>query len=235
MARINKSTLTKLEIIQVASKMFLENGYTNTGIKQISDRLGMSPGNLTFYFPSKEHLLAELVDMLCEFQWELMKEEANDGHSSIMAICLELAAMAAMCEKDEIARELYQASYTSPLCLEIIRRNDTDRAKKVFAEFRPDWTDEQFAEAELLVSGIEYATIMTAGDPISLELRIEGALDNILNIFGVPSETRKIKTKKVFAMDYHNIGSRVFDKFKNYVDETTKLAFLELFKSKQSV
>ena len=33
MARINKSALTKLEIIQVASKLFLTEGYSNTSIK----------------------------------------------------------------------------------------------------------------------------------------------------------------------------------------------------------
>lgn len=55
-------------------------------------------------------------------------------------------------------------------------------SKIVFGEYRPDWTDAQFAEAEMLVSGIEYATLMTAGDPVSLEARITSALNNILTI-----------------------------------------------------
>ena len=41
-ARINKSTLTKLEIIRVASRMFLEKGYTATTIKAISSELSPS-------------------------------------------------------------------------------------------------------------------------------------------------------------------------------------------------
>lgn len=235
MARINKSTLTKLEIIQVASKMFLEKGYTHTGIKQISDELGMSPGNLTFYFPSKEHLLAELVDMLCKFQWELMQQEADDGISSIMGICLELTAMASMCETNDIARDIYLSTYTSPLCLEIIRKNDAERARSVFSEYKKEWTFEQFAEAEILVSGIEYATLMTTGEQVSLELRIEGALNNILTIYGVPPEIRQMKIKKVLAMDYQDIGNRVFNKFKIFVDETVKQAFFELLQSKQNM
>ena len=65
MARINKRELTRLEIIQVASECFLENGYSNTSIKTICKELDMSPGNVTFYFPTKEHLLAELVELMC--------------------------------------------------------------------------------------------------------------------------------------------------------------------------
>ena len=55
-------------------------------------------------------------------------------------------------------------------------------------------------EAEILCSGIEYATLMTANDPVTLETRISGALNNILGIYGIPEETRKQKIQKVFAM-----------------------------------
>lgn len=230
MARIDKSALTKLEIVQAASKMFLENGYSNTTVKEVSSELQMSPGNITFYFPTKEHLLAELVDMLCNFQWKMMEKEADDGFSSIMAICLELTAMATMCEDDAVAKDFYLSSYSSPTCLEIIRKNDMKRAKEVFADYVPGWTDEQFAEAEILVSGIEYATLMTTGDTVSLEARIAGALNNILQIFGVPEQTRAMKIDKVFALDYRNIGKRVLKEFKAYVEKANEQALLELLK-----
>ena len=228
MARINKSQLTRLEIIQVASRLFLENGYSNTSVKAISNGLDMSTGNLTFYFPSKEHLLAVLIHMLCDFQWKMMEKEANEGNSSIMAICLELMSMAAMCEEDEVAKDIYISSYTSPMSLEIIRRNDAQRAKKVFKDYCPDWTDEQFAEAETLVSGIEYATLMTTSDSASLNTRIAGALDYILAIYNVPEDLRKKKIQRVLAMDYRKIGNRVLKEFIKYVEETNENAFNEL-------
>ena len=231
MARINKSELTKAEIVQVASELFLEKGYTNTSVKAISDKLGMSTGNLTFYFPTKENLLAVLVDIMCDFQWEMMKKEADEGISSILAICLELTSMAAMCEQNEIAKDFYLSAYSSPLSLDIIRRNDAERAKKVFGEYCSDWTDEQFAEAEILVSGIEYATLMTTDYSVSLETRIAGALNNIMNTFCVPEDLKKIKIEKVFNRDYRNIGQRVFDEFKKYVKETNEQTFMALIKS----
>ena len=101
MARIDKGALTKLEIITEATKQFLEKGYTNTSANAVAKALGMSQGNLTFHYPTKEHLLAILVDMLCDYQWKRMEQEANDGISSVMAICLELTSMASACEHDD--------------------------------------------------------------------------------------------------------------------------------------
>lgn len=230
MARIDKGALTKLEIITEATKQFLEKGYTNTSANAVAKALDMSQGNLTFHYPTKEHLLAILVDMLCDFQWKRMEQEATDGISSVLAICLELTAMASACESDETIKDFFLSAYSSPLSLDIIRKNDAKRAKEVFGSYRPDWTDEQFAEAEILVSGIEYATLMTAGDPVPLETRIAGALNNILGIYGVPEETRQIKLQKVFAMDYITLGKRVLDEFKQYVTDANDEAFQALIK-----
>lgn len=230
MARINKSALIRLEIVQEASKQFLEKSYTRTTVSAIGKELGMSSGNLTFYFPTKEHLLAQLVDLLCRFQWKRMEEEADEGLSSIMAICLELTSMASACEADPVIKDFFLSAYSSPMCLDIIRRNDTDRAKRVFADYRPEWTDAQFAEAEILCSGIEYATLMTAGDPVTLENRISSALHSILGIYGIPEETRNQKIQRVFAMDHRNLGKRVLKEFKEYVAEANEQALIDLLK-----
>ncbi len=230
MARINKSALTRLEIIQVASRLFLTQGYSKTTAKAVCRELDMSTGNLTFYYPTKEHLLAELVGMMCDFQWRLMEEEANEGYSSVMAVCLELAAMAAGCEKYEVAKDFYISAYTSPLSLELMRKNDEERAREVFSEYRPDWTDEQFAEAEILVSGIEYAILMTTPASPPLETRLASAIDAILGIYGIPGEMRKTKIERVLAMDYRSLARRVLNEFKQYVEDANEHAFLKLLK-----
>jgi len=193
--------------------------------------LNMSTGNMTFYFATKEHMLAELVNMLVKYQWSRMESEAGEG-SSIMAICLELTAMAAICDTNAAAKDFYLSTYSSPMCLEIIRKNDTARAKEVFAQYCPDWTDEQFAEAEVLVSGIEYATLMTVGDPVSLETRIAGALNGILQIYKLPEETRRVKIRRVLAMDYRAIAERMLTELKQFVIDTNEQALAALYREK---
>jgi len=228
MAHRRKNNTTKLEIIQVASRLFLERGYSKTSIKAIADELDISTGHLMFYFPTKEHLLAVLVRMLCDFQWRMMQNKVQEGNTSVMALCLELMTMAAMCEDDEVAKDFYISAYTRPLTLEIIRKNDAERAQMVFAQYCPDWEHHHFTEAEILVSGIEYTTLMTAGEPVPLDIRIAGALNSILMMYNVPEEIRRMKIGKILAMDYRELGKRVLNEFRHYVEETNEQAFEDL-------
>ena len=218
MARRKTVNITKIAIVRVANRLFLERGFSNTSVKAIAQELGISTGHITFYYPTKEHLLALLVEKLCDFQWQMMNQTVDEGKTSLMAICLELVAMAAICEENEIAKDFYLSSYTNPMCLEIIRKSDTRRAKEVFGEYCTGWNEEDFAEAETLVSGIEYATLMTTPASASLEVRIAGALNQIMTLYNVPEEVRKMKIDKVLAMDYGNIGRRIFTEFTEYID-----------------
>lgn len=218
-SRVNS---TKQEIIQLATKLFLEIGYSSTTPKLICDELDISTGNLTYYFPTKEHLLAILVEMLCDFQLKVIQDNMDEGKTSLLAICMELATMASMCEESEIAKDLFISAYSSPMCLEIIRNNDNKRAKKIYNEFCPDWNEEQFVEAEILVSGIEYATLMTTNDSASLETKITGALNNIMRIYNVPEEIRAVNIQKVLKMDYRTLSTRVLDEFRKFVNNITR-------------
>ena len=157
-----------------------------------------------------------------------MEEEANDGMGSIMAICLELTTMASASETDPIINDFFISAYSSPMCMHIIRKNDVIRAKKVFGEYRADWTEEQFAEAEILCSGIQYATLMTANDPVSFERRIYAALHGILAVFGLPKDVRNDNIQKVLAMNYQNLGKRILSEFREFVGQANAQALQAL-------
>lgn len=230
MVRINRCELTKLEIIRVATRNFLENGYTKTKIRTIAKELHMSPGNLTFHYPTKEYMLSELVNLLCSFQGKLIAEETNEENSSTMGICLEVATMAATCDENDAMRDFFLSAYTSPMCLSIIRKNDEARAKNVFKDYCTDWTDEDYSEAEIIISGIEYATFVNLGEPVTLEKRIAGALNNILAIYNVPKEVRKMTIDRVLSMDYRTLGRKVSSDFKKYVEESNEQALFSLLK-----
>lgn len=222
---------TKYEIVQTAVHFFLEKGYSSTAPRLICDEMDISTGNLTYYFPTKEHLLAILVEMLCRFQRKLLQEMVQeDGATSLFAMCMELATMAAVSEESEIAKDLFLSAYSSPMSLEIIRKNDVQRATQIYGPFCPDWNDLQHIEAEILVSGIEYATLMTTSDSAPLEARIVGALNNIMTIYNVPEALRKAKIDKVLATDYRAQGRLVLEKFKQFVHRADAQILEDLLK-----
>ena len=231
MARLRRESPTRLAIIQVAIDLFFEKGFSNTTAAIVCRKAEIGTGNLTFYFPTKEHILDVLVTMMCDYQWKLIEESTDEGKSSLLSYCLELATMAAISEEIPQMHDFYVSAYSHPMTLENIRSNDVEKMKQVFGEFCPDWTEEQFVEAEAIVSGIEYATLMTTKHSASLPIRVEGALNAIMKVFNVPEELRKIKTQKVLAMDYRSLGRRVFANFKQYVNDANEKAIEDLLQT----
>jgi len=225
---------TRLQIIQLAARLFLEEGYSNTSFSKIAKILDISTGNITFYFKSKEHLLAVLAEELFVFQEKLLEQAANEGKTSMLAYCLEIATIASACSEDEAARDIFIAAYSSEMILGLIRENDKEKTKKIFGQYRPEWTDEQWTAAENIVSGIEYATLMTSEEKTSLPLKIESAISSILAIYGVPEEMRKIKISKIFALDYRALGKRVLGEFKDHINTVNEQNLKQAIREKQS-
>ncbi len=218
----NKYPNARGMIVREAARMFVEEGYSKSSVNRLSKVLNLSPGHITFYFPTKEHLLAVLVDAMFDYQRITMAREVQEGKSSMLAYCLELTAMTAACEESEIARDFYASSYASPLTLARIRANDAEKTRGIFVSFHPDWTEEQWIATQNIVSGIEYATIMTRESETPLEIQIEKTLDTILYLFGVPEEIRKGKIKKVLGMDYRSLGHGLLLGFPEYVAKVSK-------------
>lgn len=222
------ATTTKYEIIQVASKRFFDVGYSNTSPKMIAEELGLSTGNITYYFPSKEHLLSVVVEMLCDFQWKMLEDEIDRGIGSVASICLETMTVAVACDESDVARDFFVSTFQSELCRNYLRSNHVDRAKKIFREDCADWTEEQFQEAELLVMGLQYTAIAPTDADIPLKTRIAGSLNQILSIYNVDEQTRKKEIEEVLAMNDRGISKRVLQGFINFVEKTNKQTLEEM-------
>jgi len=217
-------TTTKYEIIQVASEFFFTEGFSSTSPRMIAEKLGLSTGNITYYFKNKEHLLLTIVEELCNFQWKMLEVEIDKGIGSATAICLETMAVAVACAENEIARDFFIATFQSELCRNYLRQNHVDRAKKIFEMECNGWTDEQFHQAELLVMGLQYSAIVPTDANIPLKLRLSGALNQILSIYNVDEETRQEEIQKVLDKDCREISKRVLEAFTGFVKQKTAKA-----------
>lgn len=211
-----KMQSTKYEILQCATRLFLEKGYTDTYVTTIAKELHISTGNLTFHYPTKEHILAELVRILFAFQWE--KEEKEQD--LLAAYLYELALIASVCEENPNIKDLLLAVYTSPMSLAVIREYDTKRAKNTFGKYCTSWSDTDYVLAENVASGIEYAMLMTENtESVTFEQRVKSSLDAIMKLYDVPEADRRRLITEVIAMDYRSQGSHVFEEFCCFVGE----------------
>ncbi len=210
---------TKYEILQCATKLFLEKGYTDAYVTTIAKLLHISTGNLTFHFPTKEHILAELVRELCAFQWQSEEREKKEDRALLTTYILELVMFASICVENSNIKDLVVAAYTHSMSLSILRESDTQRSMRIFGEYCSDWSEIDYIQAENIASGIEYAMFRTENtDKITFEQRVTSSLDAIMKIYGVPTDVRKHTFAEVMSIDYHKKGSLVFEEFCKHVE-----------------
>ena len=62
MAENTKGEKTKKRIIECAAKLFLVNGYNNTGINEILLETGLPKGSFYYHFENKKHLAIEVAN-----------------------------------------------------------------------------------------------------------------------------------------------------------------------------
>ena len=79
MTRKEQKEVKKSQIIQATLDLFVERGYYGTKTSQISRRAGISEGLLFHYFPTKEILLEELINIGLEGMRMPMRINAKNG------------------------------------------------------------------------------------------------------------------------------------------------------------
>ena len=79
MTRKEQKEARRIQIIQATLDLFVERGYYGTKTSQISKKAGISEGLLFHYFPTKEILLEELVNVGLEGMRMPMQIQAENG------------------------------------------------------------------------------------------------------------------------------------------------------------
>jgi AcrR family transcriptional regulator len=71
---------TRARILQVASELFIQQGYEGTSLREIADRLGITKAALYYHFRSKDEILRELLEPFDTLLDELLQRlEAAHG------------------------------------------------------------------------------------------------------------------------------------------------------------
>ncbi len=63
---MKKGEKRKLDLLQIAYKMFITRGYENTSVDDIIGEAGIAKGTYYYYFESKEQMLEEVIGMMIE-------------------------------------------------------------------------------------------------------------------------------------------------------------------------
>ncbi|MCB9046823.1 MAG: TetR/AcrR family transcriptional regulator [Chitinophagales bacterium] len=75
---------TKELIVEKALEMYNAQGIEYVGVRELSRELNMKGGNITYYFPTKNDLVRELISRLSEGNSQLFESEQEPGIYSFL-------------------------------------------------------------------------------------------------------------------------------------------------------
>lgn len=89
-SKVPETTLThkglsrKTAILEVAKNLLVEKGFAAISFRNVSKRADVTVGNVTYYFPTKEHLMDELAAYIFD-RWEegFRRRKPDDLHGAV--------------------------------------------------------------------------------------------------------------------------------------------------------
>ncbi len=133
-----KREAMRKRVLHASARLFLENGYTATTLKQIADESKMNIGSLMNIFGSKEDVLVELVRNVLELQYQstykYLPQAGTEGHIFFAA---ETTLQLYMTEHSEAMQEVYAVAYSSPKTSALIHETVTQKLMSIFKNQLP--------------------------------------------------------------------------------------------------
>ncbi len=229
-----KNNTTKLEILQVAMRMFMEKGFTNTSAKAISNELNISTGNLTFYFPTKESILLELAKEITSFHTKCIDNITKKDSDDLFAYCWEITAQITLCEENENMKDLYLSIYSHPSTLQFVKDWTAEKNQSILGERLSDWNLERFRCVENVTCCIERSALTEPCTEIyTLEDKIWLILTCLLKIYDISQQDREAVINKILETDYRKTGYDLYKQLTQYIEKHTQKILEDAIREKQ--
>ena len=211
--------------------MFLEKGFTNTSAKAISNELNISTGNLTFHYPTKEHILLELTKKITDFHEKAIDKVQGEGYDDLFSYCWEITAQITLCEENPQMNDLYLAIYSPPATMLFVKDWTAEKNFKILGERLFDWSLERFRLAENVTCCIERSALTEpCTEAYTLEDKIRLTLTCLLKIYDIGKEDRERVIDEILKTDYRKTGNDLLVQFTKYIEKHNQQIIEEAIK-----
>lgn len=214
---------TRTLVLHSATKLFIENGYTNTRIKDIASDSGVGYNEIFRMFIDKDNLLSQLVDLVIEHQFEMSKKYLKDkSDDKLLLYVFESILQLYICEINDNIREMYSVSYTLPNTSHKIYEYFTKKIENVFSTYLKEYETKDFYELEIATAGIMRGFIINPCNMyFTIDRKVNRFIRTTLKIYEVPKEKIEeiIMTIETFNMEEY--AKEVMDTLYAYISSRT--------------
>ncbi|MCD8217254.1 MAG: TetR/AcrR family transcriptional regulator [Clostridiales bacterium] len=219
--------LLKQRILFVAAKDFLEQGYTNTTMRDIATKTKLSSGSVTNLYSSKEDILCGLVQFVFDQQFETAARIlSGTTDDKVLLYAAETVLQLHIADLNENLREIYRNAYSFPKSSEIIQQSTTGKVESIFKEYLPDLETKDFFKLEIASGGIMRGfMVVPCSIWFTMEEKEKAFLENALLIYHVPEEKIREAVEFVKQFDFDKIAQTMVDGIIQYLEEKQKELF----------
>lgn len=214
---------TRKKMLHAAAVSFLEKGYQNTTIAEISKAAGMATSAFFRAYADKEAVLLELVKIMFKGQFALAGK-LSATNDPVMLYAAETSLQIYITEISDALRDLYVTAYTLPTTSEYICVSTAKKLETIFAAYLPDAKEKDFYELDIASSGIVRGYMQRKSDfYFTVENKISRLLHCCLKIYNVPEEKADEAVKAVSALGLENIAKEIVAETVRSLEEGTLL------------
>lgn len=198
----------KIKIIKTALRHIFLDKNLNITKSMIASEAGVSSGVISFFFPTKEDLFAEILSIMFKEQWKVL-EASLEKKDPIVLYCLKTITIFYVCEKNDQIREFYIDLHSHTKTYNLLKYSDLTNSKKAFKKYCSNYRDLEYQHAENIVASMEYATIAKTNNNVPFDRRVRGVLNLILQIYNVPDDIREQSINRALRLDYEALANEV--------------------------
>lgn len=183
--------VTKRRIVRISRRLFLEQGYEKTSVRQILNRSGLSTGSLYHFFKNKEEiLLSGLHESLVDIS-RLTDRIAVECHEPLLRYALDVALATSEILKDRNLVNLYKAISQTASVDHAVIDIKVNKMKKLLNDLNLHFSDKEIYSKILAIHGATKALMMAAINeqiPVNPEDIYSLIINMALSEFNIPKE-----------------------------------------------
>lgn len=204
---------TKRKTLTVCVRLFLEQGYKETSITQITENAGVTRGSFQNLFRTKDAVLLELVETMFSGQFSAAKSITGQQLPPVYAYAVETAIQLTLTELNERLREIYLEAYSLPDTAEYIHLHTTAELKQIFGGSFPGYSDSDFYEMEIGTAGLMRGYMARKCDiHFPLDRKLSRFLTAAMRVYRVPEEEQRQVLAFIRPLDIRAIAAEVMEK-----------------------
>ena len=212
--------ITRGQILRAAVELFLKQGYHDTKVSQIAEKIDKSTAVVFRAYPDKEAILYALVNHMFGSQFSNVRKKLGDDAEQLMVYGVETALQLHICELSEALRDVYVTAYTLPSTSEYIYQQTAKTLQRTFAEYLPDASESDFYEMEIASGSVMRGYMTKKCDMyFSMSRKISLFLGCCLSIYKVPEEKQNEVIENVLSVDIETMAREVIDQVVRRAEE----------------